>query len=230
MLKNFQVVVFILFVSSFTIQSCKSDSTNKPTETETIDMTENPKSEVDNQKYILFFGNSLTAGYGLEEEESFPFLIQQRLDSLRMPYVVVNAGLSGETTSGGLARIDWILKQPIDVFVLELGANDVLRGLELTATKENLQGILDKVKSTYPEAKLVLAGMQAPPNMGKAYTTEFAKIFEEIAQHNNITLIPFILDGIAGIPDLNQGDGIHPNADGEKILMENVWEVLRTVL
>ncbi len=182
------------------------------------------------KKTIIFFGNSLTAGYGLSPAEAFPALIQKKLDSLDMPYRVINAGVSGETSSGGNARIDWILKQPVDVFVLELGANDGLRGIPLAETRKNLQSILDKVKSKYPEARLVVAGMQIPPNMGKAYTTEFRDIFSDLAESNGASLIPFLLEGVGGEVELNQEDGIHPTAEGHKVLAENVWKVLQDIL
>lgn len=182
-------------------------------------------------KNILFFGNSLTAGYGLDDQaEAFPALIQHKIDSLKLPYKITNAGLSGETTSGGKTRIDWLLKQRVDVFVLELGANDGLRGISVTETSRNLQAILDKVKAKYPEAKLVLTGMQMPPSMGQQYTSSFKAIFPQLAEKNKIAFVPFLLQGVGGDPKLNQGDGIHPTAEGHKILAENVWIVLEKVL
>lgn len=181
-------------------------------------------------KTILFFGNSLTAGYGVELSEAFPSLIQNKIDSLGLQYKTVNAGVSGETSSGGNARIDWILRQPLHVFVLELGANDGLRGIPANETKKNLQAIIDKVNSKYPEAKLVLAGMQIPPNMGQQYASQFKDIFPELAQKNKITLIPFLLQGVGGEVRYNQNDGIHPTPEGHKIVAENVWKVLKDVL
>ena len=181
-------------------------------------------------KTILFFGNSLTAGYGLEPVQAFPSLIQQKIDSLGLPYTAVNAGVSGETSSGGNSRIDWILKQPVDVFVLELGANDGLRGIPVSETRKNLQSIIDKVKAKYPGAQLVLAGMQVPPNMGAAYTAEFRTMFPELAQKNGMTLIPFLLEGVGGEVSLNQSDGIHPTAEGARIVAQNVWKYLGPLL
>jgi acyl-CoA thioesterase I len=180
----------------------------------------------------LFFGNSLTAGYGLDEPtQSFPGLIQNRLDSLSLPYRVINGGVSGETTAGGLGRIDFVLKQqPLHVFILELGANDGLRGIPLDQTEKNLQGIIDKVKAKYPEAKLVMAGMQIPPNMGADYANNFRSIFPDLAKKNNMTLIPFLLEGVGGEAKLNQRDGIHPTAEGHEIVAENVWKELKKVL
>ena len=135
---------------------------------------------------IIFFGNSITAGYGVDPSEAFPALIQNKIDSLKLNYKVINAGVSGETSAGGNGRINWILRQPVDIFVLELGGNDGLRGIPLTETKKNLQAIIDKVKAKYPEAKLILAGMQIPPNMGEQYTTTFKEIFPDLAAKNNM--------------------------------------------
>lgn len=182
------------------------------------------------KKSIVFFGNSLTAGYGLSPEQAFPALIQQKIDSLGLPYQAINAGLSGETSSGGLTRIDWILQQPMDIFILELGANDGLRGIPLAQTKKNLQDIIDKVKAKYPEAKLIFAGMQIPPNMGQTYSTEFRDMFGELAEKNSMALIPFLLEGVGGEPELNQEDGIHPTAEGHRIVADNVWKELEKLL
>ena len=179
---------------------------------------------------IVFFGNSLTAGYGLSPEEAFPAIIQKKIDSLGLPYQVVNAGVSGETSSGGNTRIDWILQQPMDIFVLELGANDGLRGILLSETIKNLQSIIDKVKAKNPRAKLLFAGMQIPPNMGEKYATEFRNMFGELSEKNSMALIPFLLEGVGGEPALNQEDGIHPTAEGHHIVAENVWKELVKLL
>ena len=181
-------------------------------------------------KTIVFFGNSLTAGYGLSPDQAFPALVGTKIDSAGLPYKVVNAGVSGETSSGGASRIDWILKQPIDVFVLELGANDGLRGIPLSQTRQSLQEIIDRVKAAYPAAKLVLAGMQIPPNMGPQYATEFRNLYPELANKNGMTLIPFLLEGVGGERHLNQEDGIHPTAEGHKLLAETVWAALAPIL
>jgi acyl-CoA thioesterase-1 len=183
-----------------------------------------------NKKNIIFLGNSITAGYGVGESEAFPALIQNKIDSLKLPYKVINAGISGETSADGLSRIDWILKQPVDILVLELGGNDGLRGIPLQGTSQNLQGIIDAVSKKYPAAKLILAGMEIPPNMGKKYTDEFRALYSELAKKNKALLIPFLLKGVGGEPNLNQQDGIHPNAEGHKIVAENVWAVLKDVL
>lgn len=179
---------------------------------------------------ILFFGDSITAGYGLNKTEAFPAYIQQKIDSLGWEFEAVNAGLSGETSAGGLRRIDWMLRQDFDVFVLELGGNDGLRGINLESTKSNLRGIIDKVKEKNPDARILLAGMQVPPNLGQEYTTEFRQMYPQLAEEENVTLIPFLLEDVGGNPELNQSDGIHPTAEGHKVLAENVWEVLKPVL
>jgi acyl-CoA thioesterase I len=186
--------------------------------------------KVEKKKTIVFFGNSLTAGYGLNAEQAFPALIQKKIDSLSLPYNVINAGVSGETSSGGKTRISWILQQPVDIFVLELGANDGLRGIPLSETRKNLQDIIDSVKAKSSEIKLVFAGMQIPPNMGQTYATEFRNMFSELATKNSMTLIPFLLEGVGGEPDLNQADSIHPNVKGSKIVAENVWKELQKLL
>jgi acyl-CoA thioesterase I len=180
----------------------------------------------DTMKTIVFFGNSITAGYGLEMSDAFPAHIQHKIDSLDLPYKVVNAGVSGETSSGGNGRIDWVLRQPVDVFVLELGGNDGLRGIPVTETRKNLQSIIDKVKAKNPGVKIIIAGMQIPPNMGKQYTTEFRSMYPELAKNNDIALIPFLLEGVGGEAKFNLDDGIHPTPEGHKILAENVWKVL----
>ncbi len=181
------------------------------------------------RKTIIFFGDSLTAGYGLTKEQAFPALIQKELSKKGYDYNVINAGLSGETSAGGLSRIDWILKKPVDVFVLELGANDGLRGLPIEQTKKNLQAIIDKVKAKYPDVKIVVAGMMVPPNLGPEYSKEFQLIFPELAKKNNATLIPFLLQDVAGDKDLNQTDGIHPNIEGHKIVAKTVFDFMAPV-
>ncbi len=181
-------------------------------------------------KTILFFGNSLSAGYGLDPSEAFPALIQRKIDSLGWNYKVVNAGSSGETSAGGLRRIDWLLQRKVDILVLELGANDGLRGLALGDTRRNLQGIIDRTKQKYPHAKIVIAGMQVPPNLGRTYTQAFRALFPELAKKNQAVLIPFLLEGVGGVPALNLADGIHPNPAGHRKVAENVWKVLQPLL
>lgn len=181
-------------------------------------------------KTIVFYGNSLTAGYGVDPSEAFPALVQEKIDSFQLPYRVINAGLSGETTAGGRSRIDWILRQPVNVFILELGGNDGLRGIPIAETSKNLQAIIDKVREKYPDAKIILAGMQVPPNMGRNYATAFRVAFQQLAARNNIQLIPFLLENVGGVSSLNQADGIHPNPEGHRIVAENVWRVLQGIL
>jgi acyl-CoA thioesterase-1 len=182
-------------------------------------------------KTILFFGDSLTAGYGLSDPaEAFPGLLEQRIDSLQLPYRVITAGLSGETTAGGKTRIGWVLKQHVDVFVLELGANDGLRGISPKETARNLQDIVDEVKKKYPDCKIVLTGMMMPPSMGIAYASAFKEVFPAIAKDNKLAFVPFLLEGVGGVARLNQGDGVHPTAAGHRILADNVWAILKEQL
>jgi acyl-CoA thioesterase-1 len=223
---------FFVFLWMFSCGNTSDQKTDSSTSNEVKVKSEAPDttSKEKETKTILFFGNSLTAGYGLDTKESFPSLIQNRIDSLGLDYMVINAGLSGETTSGGKNRLEWVLKQKVDVFVLELGANDGLRGIPLSETKRNLQTIIDVVLEKNTETAIVLAGMQIPPNMGQEYTSEFRTIFPDLAKSNDIALIPFLLDGVAGNPDLNLPDGIHPTAEGQKIVRDNVWSILEKML
>jgi len=201
--------------------------TTKKEEIEGVEeVVENQGQKSEETGVILFFGTSLTAGMGLDPNDAYPAVIQKKLDSLGLTYQVVNAGLSGETTASGINRIDWVLNQEVEIFVLELGANDGLRGIPLDETRKNLQAIIDRVRSKNPETKIILAGMQIPPNLGQEYTSEFRNIFPELAKENKLRLIPFLLEDVAGNPELNQQDGIHPTAKGQKILAGNVWEVL----
>ncbi len=220
------VRIFFTIAVVFIMMHCNNEKVSGNASNEVI----KKDTSIVQRKTIIFFGNSLTAGYGLSPSQAFPALIQKKIDSSGLPYKVVNAGVSGETSSGGNSRIDWILREPVHIFVLELGANDGLRGVPLSETKKNLQAIIDKVKSKYPEAKLILAGMQIPPNMGQQYATEFRNIFSDLATKNNTILIPFLLEGVGGERLLNQEDGIHPTADGHKVLAENVWRELRPLL
>lgn len=182
-------------------------------------------------KTMVFFGDSLTAGYGLESaDEAFPALIQERLQATGQPWRVVNAGLSGETTAGGLRRLDWILKQPVDIFVLELGGNDGLRGIAPASSRSNLQAMITRIRERYPNVKLVLAGMQMPANMGVDYTRPFAAMYPDLARENHLTLIPFLLEGVGGVANLNQADGIHPTAAGHKIVADTIWRTLQPLL
>lgn len=181
-------------------------------------------------KTVVFFGDSLTAGLGVQPTEAFPALVREKIRAAGLPYEVENAGLSGDTTAGGLRRIDWLLQRRIDLLVLELGANDGLRGLDLKSMKTNLQSIIDKTKAKNPEVKIVLAGMQVPPNLGAEYTAGFQRVFNELARENNATLIPFLLEGVGGHRELNQQDLIHPSPAGHRIIADLVWRTLEPIL
>jgi acyl-CoA thioesterase-1 len=182
---------------------------------------------------VLVLGNSIAAGYGLSDPgtQSFPARLQQRVNELGWDVRVQNAGLSGETSAGGLRRIDWLLQQPVDVLVLELGGNDGLRGVDVSATEENLRAIIDKTLNRYPEARVILAGMQIPPNLGQEYTQKFRSMYPDIASsYEQVSLVPFVLEGVGGVDSLMQGDRIHPTASGQRYVADNVWEVLRPIL
>jgi acyl-CoA thioesterase-1 len=181
---------------------------------------------------IIFFGDSLTAGLGLENPaaQAFPGVIQQKINNAHLAWRTVNAGLSGETTAGGLRRVDWILRQPADIFVLALGGNDGLRGIDPAVSRLNLQGIIDRVRVKYPAAKIVLTGMQMPPNLGPDYTHAFAAMYPELAEKNHASLVPFLLEGVGLVPELNQRDGIHPTAAGHAIVAETIWKTLHPLL
>lgn len=189
-----------------------------------------PASTMEKKPVILFFGDSITAGYGLEAPMAFPALLQNQLDSLGYAYNVVNGGLSGETSAGGLRRIDWVLRAKPEIFMLELGGNDGLRGVELKQTRENLKAIVAKVRAANPEVKIIIAGMQIPPNLGVDYTNQFKALFPDLAKEENAVLIPFLLEGVGGDPKLNLPDMIHPNAEGHKILAKTVWSVLKDLV
>jgi acyl-CoA thioesterase-1 len=183
-------------------------------------------------KNILFFGDSLTAGYGLLNVslESLPALIQAKINAEGLPYHVINAGVSGETSAGGLGRIDLLLTRPVDIFVLELGANDILRNIPPQTTASNLQAIVRKVKAKHPQAELVLLGMQLPQWVPGAFAAAFREVFKQVARTNQMTLVPFLLDGVAGIAHLNLRDGLHPTAAGYKIIADKVWPVIKPLL
>lgn len=190
-----------------------------------------PEATEDERPAIVFLGTSLTAGYGLSDPElAFPGLIQDRLDAEGLEYQVVNAGVSGDTSAGGLARLEYALHDRLDVLVLELGANDGLRGLDVDAMRANLDSILTRTRAAYPEARFVVAGMEAPPNLGRRYTDAFRAVFPELARRHDAVLVPFLLDGVAGDPGLNQGDGIHPTAEGHERVADVVWAALNAVV
>jgi acyl-CoA thioesterase-1 len=179
---------------------------------------------------VVILGDSIAAGFGIDPEDAYPALLQKKVEADGLRFKVINAGLSGDTTAGGLRRIDWLLRQPLDVLVIELGGNDGLRGIPVTETRANLQGIIDRARKKYPEAKIVIAGMKMPANMGETYNSEFGKTFSEIAKKNDAPLIPFLLEGVGGNPELNQPDRIHPTPAGHKIVTETVWRTLGPLL
>lgn len=188
--------------------------------------------EVPNDRpVVVFLGTSLTAGLGLSrDEDTYVSRVAELADSAGLPIRVVNAGVSGETSAGGLRRLDWVLRDPFDVLVLELGANDGLRGQAPPALQDNLVEIIDRTRARYPDVRIVLAGMEAPPNLGPMYTVAFHSVFPTVAEEEHTALIPFLLDSVAGIPELNQSDGIHPTAEGDRIVARNVWRVLEPIV
>lgn len=229
-LKSIRTVVIVMNVVILSFLFRCNTKEQIPNKENAVKTTESNASKTDSTKQILFFGNSLTAGYGLSEENSFPSLIQNIIDSLGLSYKTINGGLSGETTASGRSRLSWVLNKKVDVFVLELGANDGLRGIAIEETKRNLQAIIDTVQKVKPSAAIVLAGMKIPPNLGIEYGQKFEEIYPTLAEQNEIYLIPFLLKDVAGIKDLNLEDGIHPTEKGQKIVAKNVWKVLQKVV
>ena len=233
-------IVIVGAVLSLAAAGCKSSKANADTVTaDTLSKASTPAAQgsvragaptSDSSHTVLFVGTSLTAGLGLNPDSAYPQLIQQKIDSARLSYEVVNAGVSGETTSGLLRRLDWLLRGRFDVLVLETGANDGLRGIPVATVRENLRTILTRIRAAHPSAKVLLVQMEAPPNMGAQYTAAFHAMYPELARESGATLMPFLLTGVAGDPQLNQADGIHPTQRGERIVAENVWRSLVPVL
>lgn len=224
-------LILLLFWACSEPQTSQANQEAPQKESEMASEKEEENSESQTKKRILIFGNSLTAGYGLDNpEDGFAGLIQGKLEDLELPYEVINGGISGETSSDGKGRIKWMMRSPVAIFILELGANDGLRGISPEITQENLQFILSTVKEAYPEAKILITGMEAPPNMGDAYTAAFRKIFPALAEANEAELMPFLLEGVAGEPELNQSDAIHPTEEGHKIVAENLWTILKKMI
>lgn len=221
----------------FMLHSCQSTTQNQTesaSQSQTSDSLPTSRSsggENDSTgNTILVLGNSIAAGYGLQLEQSFPSLLQNRIDSLGLDYQVVNAGLSGETTTAGVNRLPWLLRQPVDILIIELGGNDGLRGIDPSVTEQNLLKMIDLARAKYPQIEIILCGMLAPPNMGPAYTEPFQAVFDKVADEKQTLLVPFILEGVAGIPGLNQEDGIHPTPAGQVIVADNVWQILAPLL
>lgn len=228
-LKTVVVPVFFSLLLLLMCISCdKTEQSSQTVKIEEKDQADITKPQP--KKVMLFFGNSLTAGYGVDPDDAFPYLIQKRLDSLSMPYRVINAGLSGETTAGGVNRIEWVLREPVEIMILELGGNDGLRGIDPEETKSNLQEIINIAQTKYPDMKIIIAGMESPPNMGEQYTGAFRSVFQDLARENQLPLIPFLLAGVGGEPELNLDDGIHPNEQGHRLVADNVWGVLEPYL
>jgi len=214
-----------LYLFTLSIFSC-APKDEKVVQSENLEQQETKTKK----KLILFFGNSLTAGYGIEAEDAFPGLVASRIDSLGLDYRIINGGLSGETTASGVARLEWFLEEEPDIFILELGGNDGLRGIAISETEKNLRAMIQMVKAKYPKTKILLAGMQIPPNMGQEYSSGFKDLYPRVSQEENLTLIPFLLEGVAGNPTLNLPDGIHPTEEGHLIVFETIWEFLAPLI
>jgi acyl-CoA thioesterase-1 len=182
------------------------------------------------EKTLVVLGDSLSAGFGVDPAEAWPARIQEKIRAARLPWKLVNAGVSGDTSAGGLRRLDWILRRPLEALLIELGGNDGLRGLPLAATRTNLQAVIDRTRAKYPQVRIVIAGMKMPENLGEAYTRQFEGLYRDLAETNRVALIPFLLDGVGGRPELNLPDQIHPNAEGHRRVATNVWQVLQPVL
>jgi len=189
-----------------------------------------PKFWAAETKTILLLGDSIGAGYGVPEEVSFASRLQRKLTAEKLPYQIVNASVSGDTTASGLRRINWVLKRKVDVLMIELGGNDGLRGITPDSTRKNIAGIIDRARKKYPDIKILLAGMQMPGNMGKDYTEKYRKIFPALAKEKKVALVPFLLDGVGAQPEMNLPDLIHPNAKGHERVSRNVWRVLGKLL
>lgn len=231
----------LLLACVLIIAGCGTESSNSPAPAETAERP-SPTASTETAPpadttatadaiQVLVLGNSIAAGSGVDPEEAFPARLQQRVDSLGWNVNIINGGVSGETTAGGLRRLEWLLRQPIDVLIVELGGNDGLRGTDLSATRNNLQAIIDTARAEYPDVRVLLAGMQLPPNLGPDYTQRFRALYPELAQQNErVDLIPFLLDGVGGVDSLMQSDGIHPTAEGQRIVADNVWAELQPIL
>lgn len=223
-------IAFIFFSCLFLLYCNSAETSNTDSSSEQEMNTQITPLQKDLRKRIIFFGNSLTAAYGLAPSQGFAALIQDKINTKQLDYKVVNAGISGETTAGGKERIQWILKQPIHIFLLELGANDILQGIPPDISKANLDVIIKEVKAVYPTAKIILAGMEAPLNSGGVFSAAFQNMYAELAEKHQAALIPHLLEDVGGISRLNQLDGLHPNAEGHQIVAENIWNVLAPLL
>lgn len=229
MLRTLAVPIATLFVAC---APSEPSSEGEPTRADSpVVVASGPEVPSGAHPVVVFLGTSLTAGFGLEsEEDGYVVRLAEMADSAGVPFRAVNAGVSGETSAGGLRRVDWALRERVDVLVLELGANDGLRGQEPAAMEANLTEIIRKARARHPQVQIVIAGMEAPPNLGPLYTTAFREVFPRVAEAEDAALIPFLLDGIAGVPELNQTDRIHPTAEGHRRVAEVAWPVLESVL
>lgn len=218
---------------SLALVTACGDSSKKPAADAQVPMQSTPAAAAEAtpaRKRVLFVGTSLTAGLGLDPDSAYPAVLQQLADSNNLRVTMVNAGLSGETSAGALRRVEWLLQEPADVVVIETGANDGLRGLDPDSTKANLVGIIRAVRAHNPDVRILLAQMEAPPNLGPRYTRAFHDVFLNVARDEAVTLIPFFLDGIAGVPEMNQPDGIHPTEEGARRAARNMWRTLSPLL
>src|SRR5688572_13670102 len=230
MLQKIAIAAVLATLACTPIDDAEQKSTADSTSAGSPNLHPSSPPRSDTTGVILFLGTSLTAGYGIGAEYAYPALIQKKLNAAGYKLRAVNAGISGETSAGGLRRIDWSLQQPVAVLVLELGANDGLRGLSAAAMRSNLEKIIQRTRERYPNAEVIVAGMEAPPNLGATYTREFRETFRALADKYDAALIPFLLEGVAAQPGLNQDDGIHPNIAGQKRVAETVWKVLEPVI
>ena len=225
----------VCWLATAWLSGCGAES-RKDTPADTAAVGSSPASvsassaEVDRRPALLIVGTSLTAGLGLDADSAYPAILQRKLDSAGVAYRVVNAGFSGETSAGALRRIEWLLRDSARVVMIETGANDGLRGQDVDSTRATLRAIVRRVKAVLPDATVLLAQMESPPNLGERYTTAFRSMFPAVAKEEGVTLVPFLLEGVAGVPALNQGDGIHPNEAGSRVVAENVFRALRPLL
>jgi acyl-CoA thioesterase-1 len=219
-------------VLPFLIFGCgDAESNRSPSGSAAAGKADAESSSDASRRIVMFLGTSLTDGYGLEREDAYPALVQEKIDSAGLPWEVVNAGLSGEKSAGALQRVrSWLIKQPFDVLVIETGANDMLTGADLDTMRANIQGIIDTVRAARPTARVVLAGMLAAPNLGESYVRQFNATYPTLARENQLAFIPFILEGVAAQPDLNLADGIHPNEQGHQRVAATVWQTLEPIL
>jgi acyl-CoA thioesterase I len=211
------------FLVAATLLGCGGDASPRAA-------AEAPPRPATERGRIVFLGTSLTAGLGVDPGQAYPALIQSKLDSARLPYEAVNAGVSGETSAGALRRVDWLMRQPVSVLVIETGANDGLRGLDPDSMRSNIQAIIDRANQQSPKPRIVLEGMRALPNYGFGYARRFREVYADLAEENDLALVPFLLQGVAGQGEMNQDDMIHPNPSGHRVIAENVWKVLEPVL